>query len=170
MYKLRELSRTDIPRINMWRNDPELISYLGAPFRYINPEVDHKWFDGYMANRGNTVRCAIVDEQDEILGLVSLTSVDYLNQSAELHIMIGDKENQGKGIGYFAVTTLVQHAFRNMNLRRIELTVLEENKRAQHLYEKCGFVLEGTKRQAVYKNGKFSDMRMYAIIKKEAGN
>ena len=137
MYKLRELERKDLTIINSWRNDYELIEQLGAPFRYINLEVDQKWFDLYMSNRGNQVRCAIVEEKkDDILGLVSLVSVNQMNQSAELHIMIGDKENQGKGIGSFAVKEMLNHAFFNMNLNRVELTVIENNKRAIHLYEK----------------------------------
>ena len=45
MYRLRELERKDIPTINRWRNNPELVALLGAPFRYINSEVDEKWFD-----------------------------------------------------------------------------------------------------------------------------
>ena len=56
MYKLRELERKDLTIINSWRNDYELIEQLGAPFRYINLEVDQKWFDCYMSNRGNQVR------------------------------------------------------------------------------------------------------------------
>ena len=166
MYKLRELERKDLTIINSWRNDYELIEQLGAPFRYINLEVDQKWFDCYMSNRGNQVRCAIVEEnKDDILGLVSLVSVNQMNQSAELHIMIGDKENQGKGIGSFAVKEMLNHAFFNMNLNRVELTVIENNKRAIHLYEKNGFVYEGRKRKARYKGGKFMDMLMYAVLR-----
>lgn len=62
MYRLRELERKDLARINGWRNDPELLALLGAPFRYIAPEVDEKWFESYMANRGNAVRFAITEE------------------------------------------------------------------------------------------------------------
>lgn len=165
MYRLRELARKDIATINTWRNNPELIAFLGAPFRYINEEVDYKWFDSYMISRANTIRCAIVNDLDEPLGLISLTSLNFVNQTAELHIMIGDSENQGKGIGTFAVQEMLHHAFFNMNLRRIELGVLAENSRAQRLYEKCGFKKEGVKRQAVYKNGKHMDLWMYAILK-----
>lgn len=168
MYQLRELERKDLSIINKWRNDPELISLLGAPFRYINIDVDEKWFESYMANRSNTVRCAIVQEsEDVILGLVSLVSIDYMNQCAEFHIMIGDKQNQGKGIGTYAVNEMLHHAFYNMNLQRIELTVLEENKRAQKLYENAGFVREGLKRKAKYKNGEFVNVLSYAILRAE---
>lgn len=168
MYRLRELERKDLPVINRWRNDPALIAMLGAPFRFINLNVDEKWFDSYMANRNHAVRCAVVDEEaDEILGLVSLVSIDPLNRSAELHIMIGDRENQGRGLGTFAVHAMLKHGFYNMNLRRIELSVLEDNARARHLYEKCGFVQEGRKRQARYKSGSYVDMLLYALLETE---
>lgn len=168
MYQLRELERKDLATINKWRNDPELITLLGAPFRFINLDVDIAWFENYMRNRGNTVRCAMVrKDQDEILGLVTLASIDYLNQSAELHIMIGDKAEQGHGLGTFAVQNMLRHAFYNMNLHRVELTVLTDNTRAQHVYEKCGFKREGVKRQSNYKKGKFHDMYCYSILKEE---
>lgn len=168
MFRLRELERKDLPIINRWRNDAELIALLDAPFRYINLDVDMKWFDGYMSNRGNAVRCAITKENDDtILVLVSLVSINYMNQSAEFHIIIVDKENQGQGMGTFAVNEMLKHAFYNMNLQRVELTVLEDNERAKHLYEKCGLVYEGRMRQAKFKSGKFLDMLLYSMLRQE---
>lgn len=167
MLRLRELARKDLESINKWRNNHTLIDFLGAPYRYINIDVDIKWYENYMANRATTVRCAIVEEDDEILGLVSLTDINHMNQSAELHIMIGDSENQGKGLGTFAVKEILNHAFNNMNLHRVELGVLESNTRAIHLYEKCGFVREGLKREFCYKNGKFENLLVYSCLKNE---
>lgn len=168
MYKLRELEKRDLQAINCWRNDSELIAQLDAPYRFINLDVNTDWFDSYMKNRNPAIRCAIArKDTDEILGLISLVSVDFLNQSAELHIMIGDEVNRGKGIGTFAVCAMVYHAFFNMNLHRVELTVLESNLRARHLYEKVGFVKEGLKRKAKYKNGEFADMLLYSMLKED---
>lgn len=169
MYRLRELERGDLDCINMWRNDPDLIACLGAPFRYINLDVDQRWFDNYMGNRNSCVRCAITtaDAPTDILGLVSLTNIDSLNQCGSLHIMIGAKENQGKGIGGFAVNAMLHHAFMNLNLHRVELKVLTTNTRAIHVYEKAGFVREGLLRRAIYKNGDFSDIYQYGILKEE---
>ncbi len=167
MYRLRELEKKDLTIINKWRNDPELIALLGAPYRFINLCIDERWFDNYLLNRNNTIRCSVVDENDIIVGLISLTGIDFLNQSAELHIMIGDKNNQGKGIGTFAVKAMLSHAFYNINLQRIELSALENNKRARHLYEKVGFVQEGIKRNSVFKNGRFVNMVMYSLLSSE---
>ena len=167
MFKLRELDKKDIAIINEWRNDPELISYLGAPYRFINVTVDENWYNSYMANRGNQIRCAIVNDNDTILGLVSLTNIDYINSSAEFHIMIGNKSAQNSGVGSFAINSMLSHAFLNMNLQRIELSVLVSNKRAIHVYEKMGFVYEGTKRNCCYKEGKFTDMHIYSVLRSE---
>lgn len=168
MYKLREIERKDVPVINKWRNDKTLIDYLGAPFRYINSEVDSKWFDRYMANRSTAVRCAVTsDDSDEILGLASLVSINHMNGSAEFHIMIGSSADRGKGMGTFAVKEMLRHAFFNLNLHRIELSVVDGNERAKRLYEKVGFVYEGKKREARYKNGKYADMLMYSILKSD---
>ena len=168
MYYLRELEKSDLIIINKWRNNPEIMSSLGSPFRFINLTVDEIWFEKYMSNRANEVRCAIVKKGENlILGLVSLVAIDYMNQSAQFHILIGDSQNHRKGIGTFAVNAMLHHAFYNMNLQRIELLVLEDNLPAQHLYNKTGFVREGLKRQARFKNGKYSDLYLYAILRNE---
>lgn len=168
MYQLRELERKDFAAISRWNKDMELIALLGAPYRYINYDVDVKWFENYVDNCNSAIRCVIVEDVcDEILGLVSLTRIDFFNQCAEFHIMIGEKSNQGKGIGTFAVKKMIDHAFYNMNLQRVEVSVMESNDRARHLYEKCGFIYEGRKRKANYKNGEYSDMLLYAILRDE---
>ena len=118
--------------------------------------VDEKWFDSYMANRHNTVRCAIVtEESDDILGLVSLTGIDQLNQSVTFHIMIGNNDNRNKGIGTFDVNEMLKYAFNNLHLNRVEIDVLASNNRAIHVYEKAGFVRERVMRSTVFKKGEF---------------
>lgn len=166
MFKLRELERRDIPVINSWRNDPELIANLAAPFRFINPDTDSAWYDHYMASRNNSVRCAVLSD-GEIIGLVSLMNINHMNQSAEFHIMIGSTQNQNKGAGTFAVQAMLEHAFMNLNLRRVGLSCNMNNTRAQHVYEKAGFVKEGVKRKARFKNGEFIDVIQYAILRDE---
>ena len=82
MLKLRELERKDLDEINHWRSKRSLIDCLGAPYRYIGPEIDAAWFDGYLRKRDSTVRCAVVDDSDEskILGLVTLASIDWVHR------------------------------------------------------------------------------------------
>lgn len=76
--------------------------------------------------------------------------------------MIGNEENRGKGIGTFAISTIVNHAF----LISI-LEVLEYNQTAQNLYRKIGFVEEGRKRKAVFKNGVYVDEMIMGLLRGE---
>ena len=108
MYRLREIEKSDLAEINQWRNNPDIISNLGASFRFINLDIDCRWYENYINNRRECIRCAITfANDDKILGMVSLTSIDYINQSAKLHIQVGRKENQGKGIGTYAVRVIL---------------------------------------------------------------
>lgn len=168
-YTLRELERTDVETINGWRAKRELIDCLGAPFRYIGSEIDEAWFEGYLESRSSTVRCAIVkkEEPNNILGLITLASINWINRSCVLHIMVGAEADCGKGLGTFAVDEMLYHAFNDLNLARVELNVLADNERAQHLYTKFGFIVEGTRRKAAYKNGRYQDMLVMGLLKDE---
>lgn len=167
MYKLRELERRDIETINSWRKKEDLIKNLGAPYRYINFDVENEWFDNYLKNRNTTIRCAITTEKDEIIGLVTLADINVVNRTAVLHIMIGDEENCGKGIGSIAIRKMLKHAFLDLNLNRVELEVLTENIRAKKTYEKLGFKFEGVRREACFKNGEYINMEIMSILRKE---
>ena len=97
--------------------------------------------------------------------MVGLKNIDYLNQKSDFFIMIGNSEHRGKGIGYFATKEILNHAFNNLNINRVELIVLKENTRAINLYKKVGFIQEGIKRQCIFKNGKFVDVVIMSLLR-----
>lgn len=168
MLELRELQRGDLPAITSWRAGRGMIDCLGAPYRYIGPEIDERWFDSYLSSRSNTVRCAVADADSpaEILGLATLAGIDWVHRSCTFHIMVGPKA-QGRGVGTFALAGMLRHASSDLGLHRVELSVLDSNSRARSLYEKFGFVLEGTRRRAAFKNGRWEDMHVMAILADE---
>lgn len=167
-YFLREISRGDIFAINQWRNDPAVINELGAPFRFINQEVDDSWYASYLGARNNNVRLAIACRDDnKIVGAVYLTGIDWLARSAEFSIWIGDQHHQGNGAGKMAAQGMLKHAFVDLGLNRIYLTVLESNGRARSLYARVGFSTEGVLREAVFKCGKFSNLIQMSILASE---
>lgn len=162
---LRELTLKDIDVINQWRNDSSTIDMLGAPFRFINKEVDELWFENYLKNRLNNVRLAICEaETGSMHGAAYLLNIDWLSRSAEYAIWLGDKKQRGNGIGTKVTELVLKHAFRDLNLHRIYLTVLESNLVALSLYEKMGFVREGLQRDAVFKNGEYHSLVMMSIL------
>ncbi|WP_315817033.1 GNAT family protein [Paraflavitalea speifideaquila] len=167
-FTLREICHNDLPLINKWRNDQEIISLLGNNFLYISNDVDAAWFEQYLQNRDKARRFAILDTtSNRMIGTTQLTAIHPINQSAEFSIAIGEKEYWNKGAGQTASRILLQHAFDDLNLHRIYLTVLVRNTRAVHLYEKIGFVHEGILRKSMYKQGVFEDLVMMSLLKEE---
>jgi diamine N-acetyltransferase len=167
-YLLRELDAADIAEMNRWRNDPSVVALLGAPFRYVGMAVDRAWFDQYLANRSTAVRLAILEgATKQIVGAAYLTGIDWVARSGEFSIWIGVEAHRGKGAGQTASRTLLRHAFLDLNLHRVHLTVLEDNLAAQSLYRKLGFVQEGRLRGAAFKNGRFVDLIQMAMLSVE---
>lgn len=165
---LRELAKDDVDIINSWRSDKELIDKLGAGFRYIDKSVDNAWLEYYLKNRSSNVRLAICEETTrKLVGAVYLVDINWVNRNCEFAIMIGDPNFRGKGVGSFATNQALMHAFDDLNLHRIGLTVLESNKAAIALYSKIGFKSEGILKDAVYKSGVYHNMVTMALLKSD---
>ena len=65
--------------------------------------------------------------------------VKWDKREAELGVMIGDRSYWDKGYGADAITTLLNHIFRQTNLERVYLKTLDWNMRAQKCFQKCSF-------------------------------
>ncbi|MFT5759924.1 MAG: diamine N-acetyltransferase [Alteromonadaceae bacterium] len=165
---VREIEKRDLKNINKWRSNKNTVNNLGSPFRFINEDTDVNWFENYMSSRSRNVRLAICDSSnDELIGSVYLLSIDWINRSAEISIWIGDEKCRGKMVGFKAMSKMLTHAFCDLNLHRIYLTVLEKNERAINLYKKIGFLDDGFLRDAVYKNGQYHNMYMMSLLRTE---
>jgi putative acetyltransferase len=72
---------------------------------------------------------------------------------------------QGRGVGGALLGAMIDLADNWLNLRRIELTVYTDNAPAIHLYEKFGFVLEGTLRDYAFRDGVYVDAQAMARVR-----
>lgn len=115
---------------------------------------------------GRDIHYAIVDKNDEYQGTISLKHVDLNALKAEYAISLR-KGAQGKGIATQATHEILQRAFEKHGLCRVYLNVLSENKRAIHLYEKCGFVFEGEFRKHLFLRGEYKTLKWYSMLKEE---
>ena len=75
---------------------------------------------------------------------------------------------QGQGVGGALLTSMIGLADNWLNLRRIELTVYADNAAAIHLYEKHGFIREGTLRGYAFRDGSYVDAYAMARVREEA--
>ena len=81
---------------------------------------------------------AIVDEQDNYLGTISLKNLNFNSKEAEYAISL-TKNAIGKGAATIATNLLVEKAIVEFNLKEIYLNVKKDNFRAINFYKKYGF-------------------------------
>ena len=72
---------------------------------------------------------------------------------------------QGRGVGKLLMHTLCDYADNWLGLLRIELDVFADNRRAQALYERFGFVREGLMKRHTLRDGKYVDTVAMARIR-----
>lgn len=107
-------------------------------------------------------------EENEIKRVVGVIGLN-VNQSprarhsGSIGIMI-HKDYQGQGIGRALLNKVIDLADNWLMLVRLELGVFTDNERALNLYKSLGFEIEGTKRCALIKNGKYADEYLMSRI------
>jgi diamine N-acetyltransferase len=165
---LRAAERSDIPIFVRWFNDSELTSYLSmrAP---MSLAMEEAWFERMVEAQGKDeyhfTICRLADDQP--IGNCGLFQVDRVNGSAGIGIAIAEKSLWGQGMGTDAMRALTDFGFGQLRLERMWLEVYDFNTRGRRAYEKCGFVLEGIERHAIYKRGNFHDVQLMSILRAE---
>jgi RimJ/RimL family protein N-acetyltransferase len=179
--RLRRIERQDIPTFVRWFGDPQVREYL-LMNRPISVAEEERWFEAQL-DRHDTELFAIEAAGDGAvvtpsagatapghwvhIGNTGLHEVNWTHRAAELGIVIGVREDWGRGFGSDAIRALLRFGFHEMNLHRIYLHVYEDNARAIRAYEKCGFQHEGRLRDGVYRHGRYYDLLAMSILSDE---
>ncbi len=106
-------------------------------------------------------------EDDRLIGMLNLSGVNWTSGNAWVGIGIGEREEWGKGYGTEAMQLVLRFAFRELNLKRVSLTVFGYNPRAVRSYEKAGFREEGRARGYLNRGGRRWDMIYMGILRRE---
>ncbi len=107
---------------------------------------------------------AVIDNTtDELVGEVVLNDWDEDNESCGFRTLIG-AAGRGRGLGTEATRLIVEHGLTKMGMHRITLEVYDFNPRARRVYEKVGFVYEGTGREALRFDDEWIDVHFMAIL------
>lgn len=168
--RLRAIEREDIPTFVRWFNDPEVRQYL-MMYEPLSKAREERWFEAHL-DRQNEFLFAIEANAGDgwvHIGNIGLHRVDWKNRAATLGIVLGEKTYWGRGYGTDAVRTILRFAFRELNLHRVELEVFAGNLRAIRCYEKAGFVSEGVRREAVFRDGRYHDIYVMGVLAEELG-
>lgn len=107
---------------------------------------------------------ATVDEQ--IAGHLALIIDTHPRRRHIVSFGIGvGAEYSGKGVGKLLINTAIDYAFNWLAATRLELEVYSDNERGLHLYKKLGFEVEGVRRKAAFRDGKYCDVVMMSMLR-----
>jgi RimJ/RimL family protein N-acetyltransferase len=123
-----------------------------------------QWRDKKVFNFG-----IVLKETGKVIGGIGLVRVDWKHQCAELGYWIGRKY-WGKGLITEATRLMLKFGFHELKLHRIYAAAFESNIGSCRVLEKCGFQLEGIRREAVVKYKKRHNFIDYGILRSEFKN
>ena len=144
---LQPFTRDDFDRLIQWiGSEEEMILWSGPFFTY---PLDTAQLESYLQSGLQTppvrkIYKAVVEASGEVVGHIELNNIDLRNQAGTLSkVLVGCSSDRGQGAGYQMVMGLLQVAFGQMHLHRMDLRVFDFNAAAIRCYQKAGFVIEG---------------------------
>jgi [ribosomal protein S5]-alanine N-acetyltransferase len=156
----------DLSDYLLWMNDQKITQFMEtgsfATTRRSLEEYIHKY------NASKNLLLGIYPSEVEChIGNITLHMIDYQNRSAEIGIVIGDEASQGKGYAFEAIRLVLNHAFMRLNLHKVCTGMVAANVGSKKVFEKAGFILEGTLRKQFFSKGKYLDCYKYGILEEE---
>lgn len=189
---LRAVVEEDLPYYFDWLNDQETTRYMQRGI-YPNNMDEMREYVKSMQRSKDGMHLAIVRKGEEFpkykcslnrktldkyleeikekcekhIGNITLLNIHPTFRTAEISIIIGDKQCRGNGYGTEAIKLLVDHAFTRMNLNRLQAGMVTKNVNSQGAFMNAGFKPDGILRQAYYCEGEYQDVVIMGLIKSD---
>ena len=154
---LRPIERTDLDSLNCWKNKEDVYMYLGGGFQPISKDQQANWLESMMDLTGNNRRFIIVQE-GRTIGMVGLYNIHWIHRTCEIGIFIGEDQARRKGAATEACCLIEKYAKNYLNLRKITLKVVVDNKKAVSMWHSLGYQSVGELREERFINGKYCNL------------
>jgi len=156
---IRLVENRDLEQLYLLYTEPKAYANtLQLPYQ----SVEH--WKGKMIRPGHTGLVAV--RSDEVLGQISIELLSSPRRRHVATIGMGVKAAaRGQGIGTMLLHAAIAVCEGWSNVSRIELEVYTDNAAAIALYQKCGFVIEGTCQRYAMRDGAFADVHLMARLR-----
>ena len=161
---LKNVLKEDIHRIIKWLEDKDIYENWFGKYTYNEPAhlgyepkkminaTESEWNEVFHDPHHEPHRSIFsIYLNNEHIGESQL-SIDESLGDSQISILIGEKKHWHKGFGTEAALALLEHSFLNLGLYRCWVDIPEFNDNAIKLFEKIGFIHEGTFRKSRPKN------------------
>jgi RimJ/RimL family protein N-acetyltransferase len=154
-------------------NEPDLKKLTGSvssdeeAYAAPQPEEREKIRQWYMTRneQNNRLDLAVVyKESDQVIGEVVFNEYDEETDNVNFRVLLSEA-SCNKGVGTEALSMFIQYGIEELVLHKISLEVYSFNPRAERVYQKVGFKLEGIKREEFIYNQEYFDTKIYGLLK-----
>jgi RimJ/RimL family protein N-acetyltransferase len=163
---LRAIELDDAYLLHKWANDPNLWDLLGGWHFPNSLNSTRAWIEGLQKDPLNQ-RFAIESENLGLIGTANLIDIDWKNRNAFHGMMLGDKDIRGKGLGKDTIMAIMRYAFEELNLERLDGSIIEYNTASFQAYTKCGWKQEGVLRNWYFRKNRYWNKILVGITKSD---
>lgn len=135
--RLRDLELKDARFMLEWMHDESVVEKLRGDFKS-KTIADAEAFILASADKSENIHLAVVSDEDEYMGTVSLKCIDRENDSAEFAITVRQSA-MGRGYAWYAMEEIIRKAFEEYGLKSVYWCVSKNNDRAVRFYDKHNF-------------------------------
>lgn len=166
--RLRKLTMRDAVDIYRYSRDPEVARHvLWDAHRSIG---DSRAYLRYMTRRYRTHEPASwgieLTETGHIIGTIGFMWVQQDNNAAEVGYSLS-REYWNRGLMTEALRAVIRYGFESMSLNRIEAQHETTNPASGAVMRKCHMQKEGTLRGRLFNKGRYVDVDLYAILRRD---
>jgi RimJ/RimL family protein N-acetyltransferase len=162
---LRDMEKADVANKVKWFNDPDVNKTLLVEEK-LELDKSLEWFE---RTRNDVSRRDFVIEtsQGKPIGIIALVHISDIHRTAEIYIVIGQKEFWGKGVMLEAERLLIDWAFNSLKLEKIWADAVVNNIASIITMKKLGFQIEGTLRKERFLRGRRIDVIRMGLLKED---
>jgi RimJ/RimL family protein N-acetyltransferase len=154
---LGPLRRDLLPSYLRWINDFAVTRTTGSGLRPITREAEERWFEAF-STAADEVNFTVYERATwRAVGNCGLMHVNLQQRTAELGIMIGERDCWDRGYGTEATRLVLDYGFNVLGLHNVWLAVYSSNPRAIRVYARVGFKLVGRRRESRRLGGQVYD-------------
>jgi RimJ/RimL family protein N-acetyltransferase len=159
---LRRASRDDVPFLVRLLGDADVAPYLAA-VRAASPadvaaEVERS------AREPDGFGVMIVEVDGAPVGTATWERVNRRSRIASVGGFALDDTSRGRGVGVEAARTLQRHLIEELGFHRLQMEVYGFNERALRHAERAGWVREGVRRKAYWRNDEWVDGILFGLV------
>ncbi|XJZ28075.1 GNAT family N-acetyltransferase [Bacillota bacterium Lsc_1132] len=156
--KLFELVNENRDHLRKWL---PWVDTMDSPFQY--EAVIPIWLRQFAENNGFN---AGILYQGVLVGSIGLLQIDWHNSQTSIGYYLA-KHVEGHGIMTRSVQALLNYAFEDLGLNRVEIRCGEKNRKSRAIPERLGFVKEGKIRDGEQLPSGFHDIILYSMLARE---